>query len=55
MKKAYQAPRSLRLSCVTPAQVLCTSSFVVDGSKETDLILSEGKGGWSSDNWSDGE
>lgn len=52
MKKSYIKPQAQTVCLFTEDKMLAgsNSSFNVSSEKETDMILSEGKG-WSSDNW----
>lgn len=52
MKKSYIKPQAQTVCLFTEDKMLAdsNSSFNVSSEKETDRILSEGKG-WSSDNW----
>lgn len=52
MKKSYIKPQAQTVCLFTEDKMLADSkpSFDVSSEKETDMILSEGKG-WSSDNW----
>lgn len=52
MKKSYIKPQAQTVCLFTEDKMLAVSnsSFDVSSEKETDMILSEGKG-WSSDNW----
>ena len=53
MKKSYIKPQAQTVCLFTEDKMLdgSTPSFDVSSEKETDVIMSEGKG-WSSDNWS---
>lgn len=52
MKKSYIKPQAQTVCLFTEDKMLAgsNSTFNVSSEKETDMILSEGKG-WSSDNW----
>lgn len=52
MKKSYIKPQAQTVCLFTEDKMLAgsNSSFNVSSEKETDMILSEGKG-WSSDSW----
>lgn len=52
MKKSYIKPQAQTICLFTEDKMLAGSnhSFDVSSEKETDMILSEGKG-WSSDSW----
>lgn len=52
MKKSYIKPQAQTVCLFTEDKMLDGSnpSFDVNSKKETDMILSEGKG-WSSDSW----
>lgn len=52
MKKSYIKPQAQTVCLFTEDKMLAgsNSSFDVSSEKETDMILSEGKG-WSSDSW----
>lgn len=52
MKKSYIKPQAQTICLFTEDKMLAgsNSSFDVSSEKETDMILSEGKG-WSSDSW----
>lgn len=52
MKKSYIKPQAQTVCLFTEDKMLASSnsSFDVSSEKETDMILSEGKG-WSSDSW----
>lgn len=53
MKKSYIKPQAQTVCLFTEDKMLAGSnlSFDVSSEKETDIVMSEGKG-WSSDNWS---
>lgn len=52
MKKSYIKPQAQTVCLFTEDKMLAgsNSSFDVSSEKETDIVMSEGKG-WSSDNW----
>ncbi len=52
MKKSYIKPQAQTVCLFTENKMLAVStpSFDVTSDKETDVIMSEGKG-WSSDSW----
>ncbi len=52
MKKSYIKPQAQTVCLFTEDKMLAgsTPSFDVTSDKETDVIMSEGKG-WSSDSW----
>lgn len=51
MKKSYIKPQAQAVCLFTEDTMLAGSTtFEVNAGKDTDVIMSEGKG-WSSDNW----
>ncbi len=51
MKRKYLTPQSETVNFSEPLLPLCNSAIKVDPDKETDVVLTNRRNGWSSSNW----